>query len=541
MSIPLPWWLIIWVLIPYLLYKTVRVLLVRVLPFTWRNWCSLLIVAGALYLRHRSGWLGLVLVLLVTAGLLTVWWWRRPASFARWVRLPVRAWRLRVFFYRRHWREAMTTCRLAQRFDATLTVPKLLRVRCTHATDELTVRMPRGQNPDDWHRAATDLAYSFNARVCRVYSGTAGTPPLRTGRLAPIWRAVDRVRYRDRPRLVRLVVVRRDPLSAIVPALPVPAMPDFAALPLGLREDLHPFLLRLLATHVLIVGATRSGKGSVQWSLVRAMAPAIRSGLVRLWGIDPKGGVELSIGAALFTRLEYTDPGPMVAMLEDLVSIMRDRQARMQGHIRAHTPTLDEPLYVLMVDEMIALVALLLDVELRNRARSALALLLTQGAGLGVLVVGATQDPRKEIIELRDFFPTRIGLRLTERNHVDMVLGDGARTRGALCDLLSPDPGLRGIGYVVLDGQPEPMRVRFGYCTDTDVRAMATRYAAPATTAPGPQPSEPQPASRTEPPATPPRRVPRPRTAGPLLPDSLAEFLGRDSHQERDGDGRDAA
>ncbi|WP_433066170.1 FtsK/SpoIIIE domain-containing protein [Dactylosporangium sp. CS-033363] len=514
---PTPWWVVLLVVIPYFVFQLVRAV-VRLVPVARRNWGSLGLVSAAGWLWWRYGWGALVLVVLVLGLLLAVWWWQARGSWERLVLLPATAWWRRVSLYQLHWREAMTLCGLSQRFDDTRVMPKLLRVRCTAAADEVLLRMPRGQNPDLYHKASADLAYSFNARECRVYTGRRAGPPIRRGRFAVLLRLVDRVRFRDRPRLVWLVFPRRDPLREIVPAFPPAEEPDFERLPLGLGEDLRTFVLRLLATHVLIVGATRSGKGSVQWSLIRALAGSIRTGLVRMWAIDPKGGVELSIGRELFARYEYADPEPMVAMLEDLVSLMRDRQARMQGAVRVHTPTLAEPLYVLMVDELLALVALLQDTELRNRARSALALLLTQGAGLGVLVVGATQDPRKEVVELRDFFPTRIALRLNERNHVDLVLGDGARERGALADQLSAEPAMRGIGYVVLDDRPEPLRVRFGYVTDDDIRAMAIEYAAPA---------EPAPRSaarhRTKPAGHVNHRA-RP-AVGPLLPDSLAGLL----------------
>ena len=73
-------------------------------------------------------------------------------------------------------------------------------------------------------------------------------------------------------------------------------MPDFTALPLARREDLTTWRLHLLATHVLVGGATRRGKGSVLWSLVRALGGGVASGLVRLWVIDPKGGMEFAMG-----------------------------------------------------------------------------------------------------------------------------------------------------------------------------------------------------------------------------------------------------
>jgi DNA segregation ATPase FtsK/SpoIIIE, S-DNA-T family len=91
-----------------------------------------------------------------------------------------------------------------------------------------------------------------------------------------------------------------------------------------------------------------------------------------------------------------------------------------------------------------------------------------------VCVIGALQDPRKDVISLRNLFSTRIALRLDESDQVDMVLGDGARDRGALADEISPQPEIgAGVGYVRLEATPDPVRVRAAYVTDTDIRAMA--------------------------------------------------------------------
>jgi S-DNA-T family DNA segregation ATPase FtsK/SpoIIIE len=65
-------------------------------------------------------------------------------------------------------------------------------------------------------------------------------------------------------------------------------------------------------------------------------------------------------------------------------------------------------------------------------------------------------------------------MRLDESDQVDMVLGDGARDRGALADQIStlPDVGA-GVAYVRLEASPDPIRTRAGHVTDTDIRAMA--------------------------------------------------------------------
>jgi len=105
---------------------------------------------------------------------------------------------------------------------------------------------------------------------------------------------------------------------------------------------------------------------------------------------------------------------------------------------------------------------------------AAIATLTSQGRSVGVCVVGALQDPRKDVISLRNLFSTRIALRLDESDQVDMVLGDGARDRGALADEISPLPEVgAGVGYVRLEASPDPIRVRAAYVTAEDICAMA--------------------------------------------------------------------
>jgi S-DNA-T family DNA segregation ATPase FtsK/SpoIIIE len=55
-----------------------------------------------------------------------------------------------------------------------------------------------------------------------------------------------------------------------------------------------------------------------------------------------------------------------------------------------------------------------------------------------------------------------------------MTLGRGARLRGAKCDEIPES--LPGVGYVVLDGLPEPVRVRFCHVADTDIFTLVHRY-----------------------------------------------------------------
>ena len=63
-----------------------------------------------------------------------------------------------------------------------------------------------------------------------------------------------------------------------------------------------------------------------------------------------------------------------------------------------------------------------------------------------------------------------------------MVLGRGAHARGARCDQIRES--LPGVGYVVLDGLPEPVRVRFTHVTDADIAGLVHRYAPTSKTSP---------------------------------------------------------
>jgi S-DNA-T family DNA segregation ATPase FtsK/SpoIIIE len=279
------------------------------------------------------------------------------------------------------------------------------------------------------------------------------------------------------PGLIVLELVRRDALARSFPPLPIPEHVDLSALPIGQCEDGTPWLLRLLGSHILIAGATGAGKGSVLWSIIRALLPGIVDGWVQVWALDPKR-MELAFGRDLFAR--YADHATaMVALLEDAVTEMHRRAADFGGITRTFAVSVAHPFLVVMIDELAFLTAYQPERDLRKRAEAAIATLTSQGRSVGVAVVGALQDPRKDVINLRNLFPTRIAMRLDESDQVDMVLGDGARDRGALADQISPLPAVgAGVAYVRLETSPDPVRARAGHVTDTDIRQMAALAAA---------------------------------------------------------------
>ena len=351
--------------------------------------------------------------------------------------------------YRRSWHAAMATAGLAVSWNGQRILPELKSVRCRASGDVVTVRMVSGQIPDDYAKASLRLAHTFKALGCRVTPGR-------------------------RADLVVLTLRRRDPLTDTVPTATPKKSPDLLALPVGVTEDGTRLTVRLSGTQILVAGATGAGKGSVLWSLVAALAGGVRAGTVRLWVFDPKGGMEFAAGQRLFDRFLCDDFTAMAAALDQAVTVLRDRAARLRGITRQHEPTVGDPLYVIVIDELAALTAYLTDRQLKDRIKAALGIILTQGRAVGVHVIAAVQDPRKDVLPFRDLFPTRIALRLTEPAQVDMVLGDGMRDRGAFCDRIPQ--AQPGVGYLVLDGDPTPARARFSHWTDDHIAGLAGDY-----------------------------------------------------------------
>jgi S-DNA-T family DNA segregation ATPase FtsK/SpoIIIE len=103
-----------------------------------------------------------------------------------------------------------------------------------------------------------------------------------------------------------------------------------------------------------------------------------------------------------------------------------------------------------------------------------MATMLTLGRAPAVSVLAALQDPRKEVIPLRDLFPARVSLRTTERDQVGFVLGNTAHERGAVCDRIPR--AMPGVGYVLLDGDQDPTRVRAAWVDDDDIAHLAGAY-----------------------------------------------------------------
>ncbi|MFJ2758065.1 FtsK/SpoIIIE domain-containing protein [Nocardioides sp. NPDC087217] len=419
-------------------------------------------------LGKREGWGFVALVIvgcLISLGAPLAAWWRfASASFARFV-APVgrragrvaRNWLSRWFWYGLMWGFWMTRCGLTikDRSGHTL-APRLIKVASTPAMDRLLVRLPAGMAPSVLVDADETIANAMRASEARVRS--------------------------HKPGMCWLELEKRNPLTKMIPAIPIPTdataldVARLDAVHLGYTDQLQPWTLKIRGNHVFVAGETGSGKGSVIWSLIRALAPFVKAGLVQFWAIDPKGGMELEFGRDMFKRYERDNYEAMAKLFEDAVGVMDDRTIDLRGVARSFTVSKETPLVIVLVDELADVTELNEDRQIQNRIETAMGRLLTKGRAPGFSVVACSQIVTKDVVRWRDLFTIKIALRLQTDDQVDMTLGDGAHAAGAYCEAIPED--LRGIAYVRLEGHAQPVRVRAAYVTDEEIQDMNKHYPA---------------------------------------------------------------
>jgi S-DNA-T family DNA segregation ATPase FtsK/SpoIIIE len=390
------------------------------------------------------------------------WYRGHPASFDATVGPWLRAQRRRWTRYAGHrWAKALEACDLVKVNPRTseTAVPRIGRVwSTTPSVDRLTVRMVPGQTPVLFEEASERLAHAIGAERVAV------------DRLKPGW--------------VALMVEWSNPFTYVVPAPAIPGNAsdvDFMALPVGEDEYGNPFTIPLAGRNLLVVGTMGSGKGSLLWSPLRAMGPAIRDGLVRVRVIDLKGGMETERGRPLFHRWA-ADVDTAMRVLTEFRDDMRTRQAALKAAgTRKATVSRETPLELLQIDEL-AMLSAYADRSTVREAMTLLGEIQTQGRAPLFSVAAYVQEPTKDIVDTRDLFTDRVCLAVTSDRHVDMALGDGARDRGALADHIPLGADHAGIGFVVDQNSRRPRRIRAGYDTDADIDELVRTCTPPPPT-----------------------------------------------------------
>jgi S-DNA-T family DNA segregation ATPase FtsK/SpoIIIE len=374
------------------------------------------------------------------------------AYFWRFFRSSWRRWRV----YDKHWKKVMRRLYLTDQQRLRTIYPKIIKVRCTKIQDRVLVDFLRSQDPDNFRDYASNLAHAFGAQMCYIRDDESGR----------CW----------------LEFPRGKTLQDEVSAISIPVEPDLNNIEIGIYEDGSPWKIGLKGTHLYVGGSTGSGKGSVIWSIVRNLAPAIRDGWVEVWALDPKGGMELGPGKPLWARFasRYVE---MAKVIHDCAEQMQARSHELSETTRTHKPSKKYPFVILLIDEMAALTLYMKESNkaLYNQLIGDLGLILTEGRAVGYSVVACAQDPRKEVNSLRNLFPQRIGLQFDEESDVDLAMGKGAVSKGAMCHLIPKNPkhypDWAGIAYELYSGETAARKTRTAHVTDSDIDFMVLEYA----------------------------------------------------------------
>ncbi|MEU5690730.1 FtsK/SpoIIIE domain-containing protein [Actinosynnema sp. NPDC020468] len=392
---------------------------------------------------------GVVGGLVVGAG---AWYRGHPDTFDTWAAPVVRAWRRRWVgaYSGRRWVGLMGSCGLTTVHHKTgeVLVPRVLKVRSWSASiDTVRVRLVPGQALRAFTSALPELTATLKAERVAVEQG--------------------------RPGEVVLIVQRDEPFGLVIPAPLMPessAAVDLKSLCLGENELGGEWREPLIGTHHLTAGATGSGKNSVVMAKLRAVAPMIRDGLVRPWVCDPKLLEFVALKPILHGR--YADsPEDCAELIAKFVSTMERKQKRLQRKgVRGVPVSVEHPVDWLILDEVGYLMAY--NSEFAHEIANACAVISSMGRATNDVLDVYVQEPSKDVVPIRDLLPHRVCLRVTSERHPDMVLGDGARERGAIADEIAADESTAGVGYRVDGRSRTPRRVRAAYTSDRDLAEL---------------------------------------------------------------------
>jgi DNA segregation ATPase FtsK/SpoIIIE, S-DNA-T family len=452
----------------YLLGRT----LIRCIRWCVKHWRTTLAAAAAGFWLLWWGWLPVVLVVIAVAAGLGGWRLLHLDSFDPWIGRRVRAWWRRWGVYARKMPAWLAACDLTVReHEQSVTVnvnplrrnaiqrqskplpdqvPVITGVRSGPSWDEVKLQLVPGLTPEDFDEHARQLAVAAGVARCQVRE------------IGPAEVSVD--------------FQRQDLLGDLVPCADLLRLVDQPGHAVDLKrvwsgttEYGTPWTQPLVGTHTLNAGATGAGKGSLMWCPLVSIAPAIRDGLVRPWGIDPKG-MELAYGRDIFADRYAVTGKDALTLLDELLSIADQRKKEFAGRLRTVPTSVDYPHELLEFDEIGALMRYIGDRKLREQITERVSLLTTQGRALGITVRGYVQEPTKDTVPVRELLPRRVCLRVAAKSHVSMVLGDQAYERGAWANRIREDEP--GVGYLFGEGIREPLRIRSGWVPDATVKAL---------------------------------------------------------------------
>lgn len=244
---------------------------------------------------------------------------------------------------------------------------------------------------------------------------------------------------------------------------------------IGIDEFGLPVRVKVIYKNLLAAGEPGGGKSAL---LQIIAAHAAVSAMSRLVLFDGKR-VELGLLKAVADEFVGPDINKAITTLRRLQRVMDNRYAWLEACGRRKIEPADGITTITAIFDEIALFSTVLGEERQQKDFVTLLRdLVARGRAAGIIVIAATQRPSVDIIpkSLRDLFGYRAAFRCTSDGSSDIILGDGWSGKGFTATDIPPvNPG---VAWLIAEGGT-PQRVKTGYLTDDDIRALAA-YAASA-------------------------------------------------------------
>ncbi len=265
----------------------------------------------------------------------------------------------------------------------------------------MRIRLHEGQVPDDYIRAAEQLAHAWRVHAVRI--------------------------TRTAPGRVWLLATRKDPLTNV--SIGLDARELLRVRP-GMLETGQPWVIDFRTVpHWLNAGATQSGKSNLANAIIKGLSPQP----VALAGFDLKGGVEFTPHAARLSALATTR-SESCDLLDDLVRLLADRMRTCRDHGARNIwrlPDAVRPMPVVVLVDEVAEMFLMADKSEKDQvSRTATGLLrvaqLGRAFGVYLIVCGQriSADLGPGVTATRWQLSGRICHRVNDPETATMTLGD---------------------------------------------------------------------------------------------------------------------
>ncbi len=256
-------------------------------------------------------------------------------------------------------------------------------------------------------------------------------------------------------------------------------MAEEGGLPIALGRDVrgNPVITDLTRMpHVLIAGATGSGKSVCINTIISSLLMQKSPEEVRLILVDPKRVELTNYGAAPHLAFSHvvTEPEEVVSVLGVVVAEMERRYRRLESfkarNIVAYNalPTIDKrmPYWVVVLDELAdMMMAAAAEVE------SQLVRLAQLARAVGIHLVVATQRPSVDVVTglIKANFPTRIAFATTSQTDARVIMDRAGAEK------------LMGRGDMLLMSSDtiKPRRVQGAFVSDAEIERLLESWSAP--------------------------------------------------------------